>query len=199
MENEIGLINQLFKSGLQRFHLRKPDVSKEHYESILKSISPENKRKIVLHQYHELAGKYNVKGLHLREVYRKSLNERQIQDLKKELKKKNLSFSSSFHSLEELEKTDGLFDYILLSPVFESISKPGYASENVFNPTYKKLKTPVIALGGIQSNNIGKVKELGFDGIAVLGAVWQNTQRAVTQLQEIQKEYSKHFTNSLNH
>ncbi len=198
INSEVEMIQDLFYKGLKTFHLRKPDSSKQEYESILKSISPENKKKIVLHQYHELAGKYNVKGLHLKEENRKGLNFKQLQNLKKEIKKKNLTFSTSFHSIEELKKTDGLFDYVFLSPVFESISKPGYNSETVFDLNNETYTTSIIALGGIQTNNIEKVKELGFDGIAVLGTVWQNPDKAVNQYQAIQDQYFQHFINSSN-
>ena len=193
INNEQQLSSQIFKSGLQTFHLRKPDYTKEDYEELLKAISPENKKKVVLHQYHELATKYNVKGLHLKEENRKKLSLDKLKDLKKEMKNKNLTLSSSFHSVEEMIKYDGLFDYVFLSPVFESISKPGYVAGCELRVLGKMNKTKVIALGGIQASNILKAKEYGFDGVAVLGAIWQNPDQAIQQFEEIQKQYSSLF------
>ena len=199
LDNESDILNTLFSKGLQTLHLRKTGGKREDYEKLLKDISPENKKKVVLHQYHELATKYNIKGLHLKEDHRKKLNLQELKSLKREMKNKNLTFSTSFHSIEDIDCHDGLFDYVFLSPVFESISKPGHVSETLFKIDSKKNETKIIALGGVQSNNIEKVKELGFDGIAVLGAVWQNTQTAEAQFLEIKNQYSKHFTNSLIH
>jgi thiamine-phosphate pyrophosphorylase len=66
---------------------------------------------------------------------------------------------------------------VTLSPVFDSISKAGYNS----GFTYATLKEAskkgiiegnVIALGGISTSNIASIVDMGFGGVAVLGAVW---------------------------
>jgi len=87
-----------------------------------------------------------------------------------------LPWQGSVHSFEELKN----FDYkeiILIGPIFDSISKPGYKSK--FSKEELKTgianwhsRTKLYALGGIDSENIGELAELGFDGAAVLGAVW---------------------------
>ena len=101
-KNESQILGTLFENGLETLHLRKPSWSKQEYEALLKSIAPEHKRKVVLHHYHELALTYNVKGLHVREESRLHLPITELKSLKKELKRKNLSFSSSFHATENL-------------------------------------------------------------------------------------------------
>ena len=35
--------------------------------------------------------------------------------------------------------------------------------------------TEIIALGGIKIENVEKAMEMGFDGIAILGTIWQET------------------------
>ena len=120
----------------------------------------------------------------------------QLKDLKKELQTKSLTLSSSFHSMENLRQADGIFDYVFLSPVFDSISKPGYVSSCVLQVEYKLKTTKVIALGGIQANNISEAKKLGFDGVAALGAIWQDPEKAEIKFKELQIQYSNHFINS---
>ena len=186
--NESELINQLFAQGLETLHLRKPSWIRPDFEALLKSINPEYKRKVVLHQFHELASKYNVKGLHLREENRKQLSSSELKELSKELRRKNLTFSSSFHSKEEIILNGNVFDYVFLSPVFDSISKPDYFGSK-FSVQGLKFETKVIALGGINANNIGKTKELGFDGVAVLGAVWGEWEKVLQNFSEISMQF----------
>ncbi|HXD94336.1 MAG TPA: thiamine phosphate synthase, partial [Bacteroidia bacterium] len=72
------------------------------------------------------------------------------------------------------------YEYVFLSPVFDSISKTGYKSnfdlENL-KPFLKKHKN-VIALGGVNTKNIELIKQVGFSGAAFIGAVWQNKNPA---------------------
>ena len=173
---------------METLHLRKPSWIRPDFETLLKSINPEHKRKVVLHQFHELASKYNVKGLHLREENRKQLSVLELKELSKELKRKKLTFSSSFHSKEEIVANENVFDYVFLSPVFDSISKPGYVGSK-FNVQSLKFETKVIALGGIDANNIHNTNELGFDGAAVLGAVWGESEKALQSFKEIRMQF----------
>lgn len=53
----------------------------------------------------------------------------------------------------------------------------GYAAAE-FNPdrlrtALRRCQTPVVALGGITAERVSQASELGFEGVAVLGAVWQ--------------------------
>ena len=68
-------------------------------------------------------------------------------------------------------------DYVFLSPVFDSISKTGYAaafpdgaelSDRLICSRY-----PVYALGGVTRERLEEVHALGFAGAALLGAVWE--------------------------
>jgi thiamine-phosphate pyrophosphorylase len=69
---------------------------------------------------------------------------------------------------------------VFLSPVFPSISKPGYhpaidskiIAARLSRRTHHERKTAVIALGGITLANVIRCAELGFDGVAILGALW---------------------------
>lgn len=192
--NESELINQLFAKGLEILHLRKPSWAKPDFEALLKSINPAYKRKVVLHQFHELAAKYNVKGLHLREENRKQLSVSELKELSKELKHKNLTFSSSFHSKEEIVASENVFDYVFLSPVFDSISKPNYVGSK-FNVQGLKFETKIIALGGIEASNIASIQKMGYDGAAVLGAIWGESEMAIENFINL----TKAFINSSNH
>jgi thiamine-phosphate pyrophosphorylase len=95
---------------------------------------------------------------------------------------KLLPWQGSAHSFDELKKIENR-EIILLGPVFDSISKHGYKSKfsrdelkegiaewRALKPGNSEIK--LYALGGIDAENIKELEELGFDGAAVLGAVW---------------------------
>ncbi len=105
-----------------------------------------------------------------------------------------LPWQGSAHSFGELEKMDA--DICLLSPVFDSISKFGYkagfnkqelkdgiAAWKSFQKEENRTQK-LFALGGVEAENIAELAELGFDGAAVLGAVWHNPD-PVGALEEI--------------
>lgn len=89
----------------------------------------------------------------------------------------NGTLSRSCHSINELHNIDSKLDYVFLSPVFDSISKPGYNAA-FDNETLRQASSDglindhVIALGGVTSRHLPMVKELGFGGAAMLGAAW---------------------------
>lgn len=76
------------------------------------------------------------------------------------------------------------WQYLLLGPVFDSISKTGYSGKGHL---FQTVPPNSIAIGGVQASNIAKVKAMGFCGAALLGAIWQNPAGAVKNYQIIQQ------------
>lgn len=169
--NEASLINRLFDEGLPVIHLRKPESSLKEVSALLNGIHPLHYPKIALHQHHSLAGDFGISRLHYTEAARKALSAETL------LKQKTRHLlSTSVHSLADYQGLSEHFDYAFLSPVFNSISKPGYPAQAFeLKISDKKPSTRLIALGGIDESNCLKAYEMGYDGIAVLGAVW-NTE-----------------------
>lgn len=177
-ENEAEAITCLFEEGLELFHLRKPGCKAEEIYTLLNKIPEKYYNRIVLHDIFRLVKEMNLKGIHL------NSRNSQIPD--------NFmgSISRSCHSLQEV--TDSNYcNYVLLSPIFNSISKEGYGSG--FPPDtlqkaeqQKILSERVIALGGMDESTIPRIKEFSFGGVAVLGALWREfeTDQNINQLTE---------------
>jgi len=97
-----------------------------------------------------------------------------------------LSWPGSAHSFEELKQISEDAEICFLSPIFDSISKIGYKAkynaeqlkegikEWRFFQEKQNRKQKLFALGGIETSNLAKLAELGFDGAAILGTVWHN-------------------------
>ncbi|WP_405224681.1 thiamine phosphate synthase [Dokdonia sp. Asnod1-B02] len=167
--NEIEIINKLFKQGLACYHVRKPHKNYEEYCAYIQQIDTVFHDRIVVHDHHMIINEFNLKGIHFKEQHRID----HIDNPGKYFKGLNMfgkTISSSFHDLQALEDCYFEFDYHFLSPVFNSISKEGYKGRGFDVNNSDKT---IIALGGIRPENVAQVKQLGYNGIAVLGSIWK--------------------------
>ncbi len=172
---EASLVNHLFELGLERLHLRKKDLGKENYLHYLQQIDPVHYHRIAVHEQFDLVHTYSTLGLHCKNHV---LHDKTQMDRLLELEPASLS--ASLHSWRELEENQYPLDYVFISPVFNSISKKGYQA-SVDLDRLSRLKESatalpdIIALGGVTGSHIPILYEKGFDGVAVLGAVWEDT------------------------
>jgi thiamine-phosphate pyrophosphorylase len=179
INNEAWKINALFDVGLEILHLRKPKASKPEYVGLLNSVNSKYHPKIKIHEYFELTDNYDLLGVHLNvrnPVYGR---------------KKEVKISKSCHSLEELHAIDK-YDYVFLSPIFDSISKEGYASnfpDEVLKETSGQgiINDKVIALGGIDKTTLPLIQNYAFGGAAVLGAIW-NSENVVESFKQLKMD-----------
>lgn len=79
-------------------------------------------------------------------------------------------------------------DFALVSPVFESVSKPGHPGIGISALTrlVSACAVPVVALGGIDATNVTAVLRTGASGVAVRSAVFDAADpvRAARELRE---------------
>ncbi|MES2132963.1 MAG: thiamine phosphate synthase [Bacteroidota bacterium] len=174
VSNEASLINQLFEEGLAVFHLRKPDSTEYELTTLLKQINPMYYSKVALHHFHYVAKHFGINRLHYTGSHREQIAEDTLLSYKSE----GMILSTSVHTIEEYYDLSGHFNYTFLGPVFDSISKPGYkAKEFDVKSIDKKKSVKLIALGGIDEANCSKAYRMGFDGIGVLGSIWNNEDK----------------------
>lgn len=166
---EQAAVVSLFRNGLETLHLRKPDASPTELEAFLRSLPDEYLSRIVIHDHFQLALRYPLKGIHL--------NSRHPQPPAGYTG----SVSASCHSLEEVERRKPSCDYLFLSPIYDSISKSGYAS--AYPPALLAearerglIDRKVIALGGVTQERLPRLRALGFGGAALLGDVWMQPE-----------------------
>ncbi|MDE5976627.1 MAG: thiamine phosphate synthase, partial [Muribaculaceae bacterium] len=136
IKNEAEKISRILSEEADIFHLRKPHSSLEEMERLLNEIPEEFYPRIKLHDNFSLLEKYPLGGVHL--------NSRCP-----EYHGVAGSVSCSAHSVEQLIGAKH-YDYITLSPIFDSISKKGYKSAfdiETLRPILKERR--VVALGGV--------------------------------------------------
>ena len=96
-----------------------------------------------------------------------------------------------FHSLDELHFCRKEYEYAFLSPIFDSISKKNYKSKFDLNEVKQVVEGKnIIALGGIDEDKIETCRELGFAGVAVLGAIW-NSENPIEKFLRIKEKCQK--------
>jgi len=191
-EGEIALVNRLFDAGMEVFHLRKPGISVTSHRALLNEIHPEFRDKVVLHQFHESGASEGIHRFHFSAAERQRM---WIKDRGFGSKIKGIPasmiLSTSVHSLDEADELID-FDYAFFGPMFDSISKPDYKGIDLAGfklPGH--LKTKLVALGGITTDNIAQVFDMGFDKAAVLGALWNNPSEALSTFKKISKNASE--------
>lgn len=182
--NEIDILNRLFEEGLEYYHLRKPSKDYQQYCDYLDLIEEKYHNKIVVHHHHELVNTFNLKGIHFQEQKRRDNIDNPGQYFLN-LSMYGKTISSSFHEPEELEACDFEFDYHLLSPVFSSISKKGYEGRG-FNVNH--IDKRIIGMGGVTKNNLSEIQNLGFQGVGVLGGIW-NSKTPIEDFKAMQEFY----------
>lgn len=184
--NEISILDSLFEEGLALLHIRKPDFSEIELARFIQQIKPEYRSHLVLHSHHVLAEDFEITKIHFSEKERKN-------SVSIDMNRK--TFSTSTHSIEDFNSLSSAFDYAFLSPVFKSISKEDYLPKtNLFEALKSRTnyKTKLVALGGMNAENIQKTHENGFDDVALLGSIWKN-ENPVKQFKLCQQIVQSHF------
>lgn len=191
IKDEIFYLNDLLASGLSQLHLRKPKTPKYVLENLIMNIDPRQHHKLVIHSHYDLLDKYQLKGIHFTKKFLEKSHPWNFKTLIEASKFKKYTLSKGIHSIEELDNLENFYDFVSLSPVFDSISKENYIGKiEEFRAFYnhKNYNVAVYALGGINLDNFHICKEMGFDGAIFMGSIWK--QNSPTQ-------YYKEILNSI--
>lgn len=177
ISHEVETIRHLIAGGIT-VHIRKrEDESK--IAQFLSAFSHVERQSLTLHRHLNLAEEYKLGGIHLTGTQKFS-----------EIPENwNGRISKSCHSIQEINAITHACDYVFLSPIFDSISKPGYSAS--FELEHLRLELPrilqsVIALGGVDPTHLETLENCGFDGAAFLGSFW-NTETTEQRLKFIQQ------------
>lgn len=159
--DEPQMIARVLDADWDMVHLRHPAASLAEMRRLIEAMPQRYHSRLRLHGHFTLASEFNLGGLHLNSrcpappaFYTGPL-------------------SRTCHTVDEVIASQG-FDYVTLSPVFPSVSKPGYGESTVFSASEldridKMRPTSVIALGGITPATLPELTRMPFQGFATLG------------------------------
>jgi len=174
-DGEADCLEELLQAGLEKLHIRRWGDTRE---ALLQRLAPNWSSRLVLHGKEELALKYGIPQIH-----------GHVTD-----KPTNVGLSGSVHSWDEVrEVTPGALEYVFLSPLFDSISKPGYmAGAGLLKRPEGVNPCKLIGLGGIDEYTIGHTMDHGWDGAAVLGYIWKDPGMAVERFKTLKAIVENH-------
>ena len=149
--------------GFDRVHIRKPGATESEMRALIDAIDPALRPRLTLHDCLSLAPELGAGGGHLN-----SRNQSAPEGW-------SGFVSRSTHSLAEAQEAaaTGLYSYIFLSPVYPSISKPGYFPPFTLDDLRGRLPRGIYALGGVTRSRLDALEAAGFEGAAMLGAAWR--------------------------
>lgn len=178
VEGEAEALCALSVAGVSPIHIRKPDAAPGQTERLLAGLrdAGAHMNAFTLHYDEPLARKYGLGGVHLRGDDLSAQSACAFRAGSPASAENPLRRSCSAHSWAEVRRWEGVADYLFLSPLFDSLSKPGYRAAIDPVQARRELRVPrvgrVVALGGITPERIARVRAIGFDGAAALGSLW---------------------------
>jgi len=190
LPGESASFRQLLEAGADSILLRKPGWQEAAYEQLLLETDPSCYPQIMIAGYPSLCKKYGLMGIHLGEAARALLSKEEVLSFHRS----GWLLSTSIHAVETLQIVDDIWDQLLLAPVFDSISKPGHNSPFGQDFHLQKDGYPgrVLALGGIDLTTAAKARNMQFDGIALLGAIWKEPAEAISNFCRIRDIWRTH-------
>ena len=157
---EAELIRGFFDMGLDQYHLRKPGIDPQKLHAILDDLSSFELEKILVSGEPAEFDQYPLKGFHASGYFTAP---------------GPCWKSTSAHSLTEAKEKGSWANQVYISPVFESLSKPGYENKGLRRELEAhRIDVHWIALGGIHRGNLHLIHRMGFLQAAVMGAVWNS-------------------------
>ncbi|MGR3178909.1 MAG: thiamine phosphate synthase [Candidatus Anammoxibacter sp.] len=196
----IETIKLAIKGGVDTVQLREKDLDSNELFRIasdIKKITIELNASLIINDRPDIMLAVDADGVH---IGQRSMP---MKDVRKIIGRDKLIGYSAHNIQEAIHAQDEGADYISYSPVFNTGSKTDYLEQEQSQPipigaeAIKKVKSivniPVIALGGINANNVDEVLENGADGVAVVSNILQSSDPflAAKNLMNKLKNYNK--------
>ncbi len=161
------------QAGADMIQLRDKSMPDKEMELIAEKILPicqEKEALFIINDRVEVARKVGADGVHLGQ------EDRQVQEARAMLGSEAIIGKSATNFQEAIKADKEDIDYLGIGPVFATPSKddanlPMGLEE--LEKICRSVKKPVLAIGGINIDNLDFVISAGVDGIAVISAVCQ--------------------------
>ena len=158
-------------ADLIQFRFREDEKTKDiiNLAKKLKKIVWDKKKIFIINNRVDLAKAVDADGVHIGQ-------EDMPVNAARKILGKNKIIGLSCHSFSQaISAQKQNTDYISIGPIFKTPTKPEYAPVGLklIRVVNRRVKKPFFAIGGINKNNIAKVKAAGADRIAVCRAVCQ--------------------------
>ncbi len=162
------VVKEAIKGGAEIIQLREKQWGKNKIkkEAIkLLKICRKNNVLFIVNDYADVALEIGADGVHLGQ------SDMPISEARKICGNK-LIIGLSTHSIKQAVKADKEdADYITIGPIFRTRAKDYTIGTEIIKEILRKIKKPLIAIGGINKDNIDSVLGQGVKSVAVISAV----------------------------
>jgi thiamine-phosphate pyrophosphorylase len=205
---EAGYLQGMLEAGVEKLHIRKPGATVHEVEDLIRQLPGRWYSRLVLHgsaEVRALAAGLGIPQVHGPVAYEggRIMNGSRLSggggpEVRMgggpEVRIPGaIAVSTSVHSPEELDALPGGLAYAFLSPLFDSLSKPGYKGEpSLLARPEGRGGCKAIGLGGIGEATIGEVLAHGWEGAAVLGWIWDHPAEAVDRYKRLKRIISEY-------
>lgn len=167
-------VEEAIKGGATFIQVREKNLAFDEFLSIakdVKKITDKYKVPFVINDNVDIAVEADADGVHIGQ------GDEVINEARKKLNKDKI-IGLSVHTVEEaLNAQKNGADYIGVGAVFNTSSKSDASSVDL--DTLKEIcasvDIPVVAIGGINEDNILELKGSGIDGVAIISAIFAKT------------------------
>ena len=185
------IILQAIEGGVCTVQLREKDLNTGDLYNLAKDVREITKKKdvnLIINDRVDIAIAVDADGVHL------GWQSMGI-DIVRRLIGQNKLIGLSAHSLKDAERAEeNGADYISISPIFNTLYKDFFINPLGVDEIGKikdHINIPVIALGGINENNVDEVLKNDADGIAVISSILlsKNPRQSAANLYREIKKY----------
>ncbi len=182
-------VEDVLKAGATFIQLREKNATYEETVALareIKKLTDKYHVPFVIDDNVEAAKEVDADGVHIGQSDTEAKRARDI------LGENKIIGVSAGNLKEAVEAEKNGADYIGIGAMFDTSTKKDH-TDMTFEEAKKitdTVKIPVVAIGGINKNNIIKLKGTGVDGVAVISAIFAQPDRysAAKELLELSKE-----------
>ena len=179
-------VEKAIKGGETLIQLREKNLNENDFieeAKIIKKITDKYNIPLIINDNVNVALAVNASGVHVGQ------GDMDIKELRKILGKNKIIGASARTVNQALKAFKDSADYLGVGAVFHTNTKLN--TEPVSFETLKEIKNnvpiPIVAIGGINKNNITKLKGTGIDGIAIISAIFaqKDIEKSTKEIFEI--------------
>lgn len=162
------VVRRALEGGVTTVHLREKDLDSRNMfflASEMRNMTREFNANLIINDRIDIALAVGADGVHM------GKNSMPMTEARRLVGRNKLIGFSAHNMQEAVGAEENGANYITLSPIFQSPNKGKPIGPEAVPVVKDVLRIPVIALGGINEDNIASVLEHRADGIAVVSAI----------------------------
>ncbi|MBI5097733.1 MAG: thiamine phosphate synthase [Nitrospirae bacterium] len=168
----IAAVKEALKGGVKAIQLREKDLGTRELLKLtykMRELTARYDARLFINDRFDIALAAGADGVHLTQNSIPA-------DAVRHVVKKKLLIGVSTHSLKEAKEAERAgADFITLGPIYRTPSKLKYGKPlglDTLKEVSRKIKIPVFAIGGIQSDKVEEVKKAGAFGVAMISEIF---------------------------